>query len=234
MSTDLVKGTLSRPAPNTLCPTGNIGPNYIKLISDMLAKNPGVKINPISPLYRLAVNQYNSMIKGTTTRPPIPSWFCGAVDQASGILTTSPGPTPQDQIDPQIQYKVLDIFSGILSVSPMAYGEDQCLQLGIPGTWQYTQCIEAFDSDNEGGDSTFFDAGIDWPTATIPEEILAEILGEEGTTEDGHSITVKGDNLIDNILEFAIASAFVGTPTGLLYGLADEKLGIDIDNLNPF
>lgn len=120
----------------------------IKYIDQLLITNPDVKIIPDSPLYQLAVSQYNGVIKNTLIRPNVPSWFCGVINPITGEL---------DEALTDQELRVLGGVSGeVLPPAPAVpnpdgqWPDDKCLPRGTPGSIGYSKC----DVGNEVVDST--------------------------------------------------------------------------------
>jgi hypothetical protein len=140
-----------------------------KIIDYFLSLDPNNRIIPNSPLYNVAVKQYNDNVKTTTVRPPVPNWFCGKVDAATGELLTSKddeemrasGGYSSTVINPY------DTTAIILS----AYDPDGCLENGTPGSFGYSKCSDTLQE-------TIETSGIDWYVST-----LTEVGGEEFVTE---------------------------------------------------
>jgi len=153
-------------------------PDAMKILEHYAALNPNNKINTNSQLYKIAVKQYNSGLKNSSTRPAIPTWFCGKIDGATGELIV---------LTDDAEIRASKGFSTAIndpSVSPLtpltgAYAVDNCLNKGTPGSYEYSQCAVSGTSVEEN----FEVSGIDWitqmATFTLPEEEEEESEEEE-------------------------------------------------------
>ena len=57
-----------------------------RLIAQLKKVYPYVVIKQGSDLYNAAVVEYNNKVRNSTERPPLPDWYCGAVDNQTGLL----------------------------------------------------------------------------------------------------------------------------------------------------
>lgn len=57
-----------------------------RLIAQLKRVYPYVVIKQGSDLYNAAVVEYNNKVRNSKERPPLPDWYCGAVDQHTGLL----------------------------------------------------------------------------------------------------------------------------------------------------
>lgn len=115
-----------------------------KLIEHFLSLHPSNRVKPNSLLYDLAVRQYNENIKNTLVRPDVPKWFCGKVNPATNELIN----IPSDQELRASAGVVSDPLTLQLPSSAFdanGYLIDNCLYLGTPGSYDYTQCVEGQD-----------------------------------------------------------------------------------------
>ncbi|MEI8344668.1 MAG: hypothetical protein WCG06_01185 [Candidatus Omnitrophota bacterium] len=156
----------------------------LKIIDYILSINKNNVIRPSSILYALAVNQYNETIKNTLTRMPIPIWFCGNIDNNTGLLDF-----PNDE--------ELRVSTGVSSttnatttnsaIATLQYPKDRCLNSGIPGSPGYALCIDgtAEDTDTGGDLSTQSHA------AVTPHSAASGGVGGAGGTYTGNLLVLK-------------------------------------------
>lgn len=166
-----IRGTTDRP-PDPFISNNQTSKkmDYIGIINYVLAANPANRINPNSLLYRLALRQWFSDIKGTTIRPEIPQWFCGWPN-TTRIYTNIAGQPYYLRPEPSSFYPPASFFyeptttfipeltSGITSFIPLTSvicGDDICLDYGLPGGYGYTLCL---------GPCFELGAFIDWASA---------------------------------------------------------------------
>ena len=57
-----------------------------KIIKYIKSRYPYAVIRPEGDLYKAGVVEYNKKVKNTLERPPIPEWYCGHVDERTGLL----------------------------------------------------------------------------------------------------------------------------------------------------
>jgi len=118
----------------------------IKIIEYYTTLHPLNRVSPSSPLYDLAVKQYNENVKNTLVRPAIPSWFCGKIDPDTNELIN----VPSDQDLRASAGFVLDplaIQPSTLTGITSGYAVDTCLYWGTPGSYEYNKlCKEGIDA----------------------------------------------------------------------------------------
>ena len=151
-----------------------------KLITYFLSLDRENVLIPNSPLYNLAVKQYNSTVKNKTTRPNVPEWFCGRVDPVTNELAprvddittrASAGFT----LDPIIDTDQQD------GAEIARYPNDECLNLGLPGSYDYAQCSDSLSLE------VLETSGVDWIASIAikrEEEIAEPIEFTGGGTSD--------------------------------------------------
>lgn len=110
----------------------------IKVIEHVLSLRPDTKIKTSSLLYKLAVDQYNTTIKNTLTRPPIPQWFCGKIDVETGMLIDTDDTTRR--VTSQASLPEAPIIPSATVITLSAYPTDKCLEYGTPGSIGYAKC----------------------------------------------------------------------------------------------
>ena len=128
----------------------------IKIIENALAAHPNNRIDPNSPIYKIAVRQYNDAIKNSTTRPPVPAWFCGIVNPKTNELQLG-------LTDEALRASSGFVINPTLSATPLSletnkYTIDVCLQSGTPGSYGYSKCTDYELAQVEAGQL----ASIDW------------------------------------------------------------------------
>ena len=114
--------------------------DYMKLIDSVLNASEFNRLIPDSPIYLLAVQQYNNQVaKNTLVRKPIPKWFCGKVNVNNGILTT---PYSDEALRAINGYTTTTLLpaSGYTIINSIPYADDACLQSGTPGSDGYAIC----------------------------------------------------------------------------------------------
>lgn len=142
----------------------------VKLINYFLSLHPLNKLIVNSPLYLAAVKQYNSQIKNTLIRPPIPAWFCGKINQQTNELI----PTPTDREQRAVAGVVKDnpyVAPVTIPQDPKLYIQDMCLQIGTPGSAAYLTCNAAsIDDDRDVG-------GLGWQPTNGGNVTCAKYIG---------------------------------------------------------
>lgn len=98
--------------------------------------HPTNKLIPNSPLYIDAVNQYNTTIKNTLQRPPIPTWFCGKINNSTNELIITP-PDADDRAANAVTTDLPSRLPALAPKNPKKYNSDACLQYGTPGSAPY-------------------------------------------------------------------------------------------------
>jgi len=134
-----------------------------------------------SPLYNLAVSQYNENIKNTLVRPPVPQWFCGKVNIVTGDLLV----TPSDEQTRATSGLVLDPANPAPPPTPNIQGQynvDECLEIGLPGSTDYATCKTGQDARQAD------DAIAEWQTSFEAvnaelEALKAEVAAAEAAAE---------------------------------------------------
>lgn len=182
IKTTLTKGTIVRPPSPITEVSSTQKVNYIGVIDHILALDPNNRINSNSLLYKLALKQWFSQVKGTTKRVPLPSWFCGfpgppsvfsGLDGSPSFLQTPP-PTTVYGIEPHI-YPIVPTFDisllsiDISSISSTLCADDICLDYGLPGSFGYSYC---------SGSIVELGVTIDWSSAFY--SVLTTVGGTEG------------------------------------------------------
>lgn len=114
--------------------------DYLDIIEKTLSASAFNRIITNSPLYLLAVSQYNTKIINTLDRPPIPKWFCGKVETSTGNLI----PTYDDTALRAANALITTIPSSVTYtplVDTITYDPDKCLSGGVPGSAGYSYCL---------------------------------------------------------------------------------------------
>jgi hypothetical protein len=172
--------------------------NAQKIIDYFLSLHPDNHVIVDSPLYNLAVKQYNDTVKTTKIRPPVPNWFCGKVDAATGELSLNP--TDEDLrlssgfvLDPTQKTIVVP------SKDILTYDSDICLQFGAPGSYGYSRCKDNLTEEE------IETSGIDWassiaswtvePTTSSSSESSGSGGSGGGSEESGDSETTAAASL---------------------------------------
>ena len=114
--------------------------DYIKLIDEVLGASEFNRLIQDSPVYLLAIQQYNDQVKkNTLVRKQVPNWFCGRIEPATGILIT-------DYTDQELRTingystTILAPVSATQSTLVISYKDDACLKSGTPGSDGYAIC----------------------------------------------------------------------------------------------
>lgn len=123
--------------------------DYISEANEIL--RAGGVLDPNSPLYQNALDQYNAQLsQGVTERLEVPVGFCGYIDPDTGLFRVEP-----DIIPPELRMPILfpdeEVDpSDVQPLSAIPYPIDQCLQHGLPGSYEYTR----FNCGEETGDDS--------------------------------------------------------------------------------
>ncbi len=128
--------------------------DYINLYETLIEVDPNFNTNTNNIYLKRAIDQYNSMVRGTTIRPPVPKSLCGYLDPTTGLLTLNEqAVTSKRNILP---YTFLDSLSSEFP-TPIPYPLDKCLVHGPPGSYGY---VKGCDNDDSRAK---YESGIDWP-----------------------------------------------------------------------
>jgi|GEM_PF-4506940 len=132
--------------------------DYISQANDRIRENG--TIDPESPLYQSALNQYNaSLIRGTVERLEVPPGFCGYIDPKTGQFRVE-----RELLLPDgSKISLEDDFGDIPNDQPLLaipYPIDECLQNGLPGSYEYTEK----NCGDEDGDNKC--SGVQWYNTT--------------------------------------------------------------------
>jgi hypothetical protein len=129
----------------------------LRLIEYILGLDKDNRIVPNGKLYKLATRQYNESVRNSLIRPSIPTWFCGKIDDDTGLLSTT-------ETDVQLREQ-----SGVSTPETVAtsditgdvkpYPLDTCLPKGTPGSPGYSDCKTGAVEDTDTGVDL---AGLDW------------------------------------------------------------------------
>lgn len=111
--------------------------DVLNLIDYIIRLDANNRIIPNSLLYNLAVKQYNETITNTSTRPPVPEWFCGKIDEQSGLLLVDSDENIRASTG--VSTSTTTTFIAPSNVSTQ-YPVDSCLSNGTPGSFGYSQC----------------------------------------------------------------------------------------------
>ena len=111
--------------------------DYISEANDQIRLNGRIDIN--SPLYQNAIDQYNSnLLKGTVQRLDVPKGFCGYIDPNSGEFRVEPEPVIPLAVRSIPSIEELEEV-GINENPIIPYPVDECLHIGLPGSYEYTR-----------------------------------------------------------------------------------------------
>jgi hypothetical protein len=102
--------------------------DYIAEANEQIRKNGTIDVE--SPTYKGAIDQFNNgLIKGSVQRLEVPEGFCGYIDPDSGNFT----------VEADIDNDLVDIdINNLEELYPVPYPIDQCLAIGLPGSYKYT------------------------------------------------------------------------------------------------
>lgn len=155
--------------------------NAQNIIDYFVSLHPDNKLIAGSPLYRVAVQQYNDSIQATTIRPPVPTWFCGKVDPVTGELS--------QEVDDAAQRASAGFVSELPTTpiptgaaTPSNYVIDTCLQYGTPGSSGYAQCKSTLTDD------TLEMSGIDWSSSMLNDNVRI------GTEKSAEEVAAENEN----------------------------------------
>jgi len=110
----------------------------LKVIEHVLSLHPNNRLRTSSLLYKLAVQQYNTTIKNTLERPPIPKWFCGKIDTETGFLIDTDDATIRSNA--LLSEPLAPPSLSATAINPLRYPQDKCLIRGTPGSYGYSTC----------------------------------------------------------------------------------------------
>lgn len=167
------------------------GQSIEEMINFFLSKSPNNILSPNSTLYKIAVAKYNDKVS-LTTRPPVPSWFCGYVDAETGFLIDRPDDSTLRANSGFVQNAISEgTFNASLTGE---YGIDKCLELGLPGSFGYSNCIGL------SGEEDIEVSGIDWEAqvATNYGEAGGAAAGQCGPGGTGGEITLSNAKITGN------------------------------------
>lgn len=202
----IATGKIGRPVKNGTIANNDPGYNYISLINNVLERNPGYTVDPTSLLYKLAVQQYNSIVIGTTTRPPIPSWFCGFIEPTTGLLRTE---EEENVLVIKPVYATYKTPTREIQTSTQlgVYQLDRCLAggYGCPGGEIWRGCI----TDTNG---TIISTGIDYQNGFIPKGFVL------GSTLDSCENVYCGSDADMLIMQKTLPLNFVNCILEKIYG----------------
>lgn len=180
--------------------------NADALIKYFLSLHPNNKLIIGSPLYNLAVKQYNKKIKNTLVRPPVPSWFCGKVNSDTNELLLN---NDDATLRANAGYSDTNVnnISNIQINSRTGYPIDKCLEQGTPGSIEYTKCSLTSGNMDEDFDDL---SGINWAASFAALEMMIQSKTVDGSggggfeSNNGELVVKNGDSslvtYIDGIL----------------------------------
>jgi len=164
----------------------NTNIDYISIVNETLHKDP-TSIDPNSPIYLSAIEQYNGDLKkGNTTRLDVPAGFCGYID-AGGVFRVTPEPDMQS-IPPGQAIPLSTLTAPPSAITEGEYPIDKCLINGLAGSPPYSQIAKRVDGDFGKGtifiatdcgddDDNVRESGVDWNAIqleNVPEGELPE------------------------------------------------------------
>jgi len=178
-----IKGTTDRPEINEF---GIIVPSTPALdkVNNILLASPDNVIDPNSPLYQQALTEYNDVRKkGSTKRLAIPKGFCGYLDPVTGETRVT---SDSLSYPPQGQTLITTITANVssISVDPIGYDVDSCLQHGLPGSKEYSECLK-IETDPA---ALLKLSGINWAGIGASED---QVIASGGDTNEIASISRK-------------------------------------------
>ena len=161
--------------PNAPPDETNKTPDALQIANYYTSLHPDNILDPESILYKLAVRDYNRKVN-SSTRPPIPRWYCGFVNPDTGELSLNLTDAQKrasaglvtDPIESQLVFQ---------SITEGQYEEDPCLENGPYGSYPYTQCA------SESDDATIETDGIDYGSSMTTAESLALSAQQEAAPE---------------------------------------------------
>jgi hypothetical protein len=183
-------------------------PDFISQANDQIRKNGTIDI--ASPIYQNAINQYNAnIINGSIERLDVPEGYCGFIDPDSGEFRVEPEPLESDlrssTVCPDNIVDPADVPRSVLTPYPI----DCQLQVGLPGSYEYTQTVEGC-AGKEDGDNICSD--IAWFSGADTEEGSEEAIG--GGTEALSQSVCGGGPGINSNTGLATSSPIGGVSSG--------------------
>ncbi|MDD5193956.1 MAG: hypothetical protein PHF67_05245 [Candidatus Nanoarchaeia archaeon] len=190
VKTTLTKGTIIRPTSPILEVSSTQKIDYMGVINNILSIDPNNRVNSNSLLYRLALKQWFSQVKGTKDRKPLPTWFCGwpgsppiftNINGAPYFL--NPPTTPSLLITTEVVSPFVTGFDVSLSsvdvstISSILCADDVCLDYGLPGSFGYAFC---------SGSIVELGISLDWSNAfySVLDTALGTLSSYESSSEE--------------------------------------------------
>lgn len=233
-----IKGSIVRPSSPILEVSSTQKIDYISVIDHILGLHPNNRININSLLYKLALQQWFSQVKGTKTRQNLPSWFCGFpgpptyFNDVNGMpyfleskVYVTINPTQIYPITPPPEPLSGEFVLQVSSLTSVLCADDICLDYGLPGSFGYAIC---------SGSIIELGSTIDWTnafysvlssielSATAEGELLLEEWEENIESFSNNEEGGEGTNFFQNVLD--INGDIID---GVVDGITDVIEGVD-------
>jgi len=111
--------------------------DYISLANDQINKNGTIDVD--GTIFQNALNQYNEgIIKGSVERLDVPEGFCGYIDPDTGRFRVEPDPFVGNLRSGTLYPDNATNPNDVPPLPVTTYPIDQCLAVGLPGSYKYT------------------------------------------------------------------------------------------------